>query len=449
MEDPRITAAPLPLSSLSVPLTLDLTALPGVLEHAVPSILETPGAWALVAEDRIRIRYKAWRTPFALSFQEESLRASTQMEYEAEGCFRRKPLFFEGATCAEVTRCGREDSPRRRLHIAGSSRLVWTPEWHLASRTAFQLGHPQRCRLTFLDYDVTSNIAQVLSTRLARAAAELDAHIAVHLDARGVAEQLWRAASVPIPLQASAWLLLSPRELRVSPLRGSGLTLSTSLVLLFQPSLVLGPRPTVASAPLPPLKVGPPTEGLHLTLEAKLPFEEATRLLGEQLPQRCAFQGLEVEIRKAEVSGGKGLARVKVSAHVLSGLPAPTDVTLWLRGRPRYDPPTGTVFLQELDSPPESTETLGKQFDPRVRLQLSAWLSQQVRSQLGRVLDTYHRSLEPAFEQLGLPQTMSLGVPLKDLRLLDITTTQDGFRLLFKASGEVVTKFTLSVPGSE
>ncbi|WP_208722952.1 DUF4403 family protein [Corallococcus llansteffanensis] len=449
MAEPGITAAALPLSSLSVPLTLDLTTLPEVLEHTVPSLIETPGAWTLVAEGRVGIRYRAWRAPFSLSFQEESLRASTQMEYEAEGCFRRKPWFFESATCAEVTRCGREDEPRRRLHIAGSSRLAWTPEWHLAARTAFQLGHPQRCRLTFLDYDVTSHIEQVLSGRLALAAAELDARIAAHLDARGVAEQLWRAASVPIPLQSSAWLLLSPKELRVSPLRGSGLALSTSLVLLFQPSVVLGPRPTVASAPLPPLKVGPPTEGLHLNLEARIPFEEATRLLGEQLPRRCAFQGLEVEIRKAQVSGGKGLARFKVSAHILSGLPTPTDVTLWLRGRPRYDPPTRTLVLDGLDYTPESSEALVKQFDLLVRPQLSTCLRQQVRSQVEGLFNVYRRSLEAAFEQLALPQATSLRAPLKDIRPLDITTTEGGFRVVFEASGEVVTKLTLSIPGSE
>ncbi|MDC0711429.1 DUF4403 family protein [Stigmatella sp. ncwal1] len=425
-----------PVSSLSVPITLDLTALPALVEQEVPSSINAMGAWTMVDNGRVGIKYKASRSPFSLFVEENSLKARAQIEYEATGCIRSKIPFLGIDVCSPVASCGIHE-PRRQAYVAGAAVLDWSPDWHLTSKTFFQTGFPNRCRVTFLNHDMTPHIDRALSRYLTRAAENLDAKVKEATTMRSHAEKLWQAASSPIALQPSTWLQLSPKEIQVAPLRGNGLSVTTAVELVFQPLITLGPRPEALSAPLPPLKVGTSGKGVHITLEAKLAFEEATRIIGATLPRKITFKGMETEIRKVEVSGNKGHALLKVSVHIASGLPEPTDVTLTLNGKPRYDSQTGMLSFDELDYLAESQETIVKHLDPFIHTALRSELQQQSSWQVGRQVDAYRQALDSALRDLKLSEGITLRGQIKGLRPLGIVMAEDAFVVVVEAYGEV------------
>ncbi|NPD21946.1 MULTISPECIES: DUF4403 family protein [Corallococcus] len=428
-----------PTSWLSVPLSVDLAVLSQSLEDAMPRVLESGPDWTLVDEGRVGIRYRAWRTPFALSFQDGTLRLSTRVDYEAEGCVVRRRALFGGTSCAPEADSSR-GAPRKQVHVAGTTRLDWTPDWHLTARTSFQFGHPERSRVTFLAHDATTHVDAALALALDRAAAALDERLREVLGARRVAEQLWRAASEPIPLGASLWLRLTPTELRVTAPREDGPAVRTSLELRLRPSLASGPEPWVAPQKMPSLQVGSPNEGFHLTLEKHLSFAEASRLVEARLPSRFVLPNLEVEVHGAELSGDPSGARLKLQVRLLSGLPNPIDVTLWLKGRPRYDPDTRLLALEDLDYTVETSSTAVKRLDQGRHAGMLVHLRQRLRWPVGEQVDGLRARLETALGASLFAKEPLLTGTLQILQPRDVSLTRTGFRVVLEATGAVVEK---------
>ncbi|NOK08014.1 DUF4403 family protein [Corallococcus exercitus] len=437
-----------PTSWLSVPLSVDLSVLSQSLEDAMPRVFESGPAWILVDEGRVGIRYRASRAPFALSFQDGTLRLSTRVDYEAEGCVVRQRALFGGMSCDPEADRGRGET-RKQIHVAGTTRLGWTPDWHLAARTSFQFGHPERSLVTFLAHDVTTHVDAALALALDRAAAAMDERLREVLDAHRVAEQVWRAASEPIPLGASLWLRLTPTELRVAAPREDGPTLRTSLELRLRPSLALDPKPLASPRAMPSLQVGAPSEGFHLTVENHLSFAEASRLVEARLPSRFAFPDLEVEVQGAELSGDPSRARLKLQVRLLSGLPNPTDVTLWLKGRPRYDPATGLLALEDLDYAVETSSTAVKRLDQNRHAEMLVHLRQRLRWPVGEQVDSLRARLEVALSASLFAKESLLAGTLQTLQPLDISLTRTGFRLVLEATGAVAAKLNRLSPPQE
>lgn len=429
--------AAIPPSVIGVPVSLDLSPLHALVENKVPPTIDAMGAWTMVADDKIGLKYRASRAPFLLSLHGGSLKASTLIKYEAVACLRqRKPRPLRGYICPAIASCGRHER-KRQLHVTMTSLLSWSPDWHIATKTSFQSDHPNRCRVTFLDYDVTRHIDRALFPKLEKVAKDIDVRVRERTNLREHITEFWRVVSAPIELHPSVWLTLSPQKILVAPLSGSELLLKSSIGLTLQPAINFGPRPEAKEHPLPSLAVAEPQRGFHIALEARLSFEEATRRLRSELQgSTLTFEGHEAQVKEVEVRGEKGVLVVKLALHVPSGLRRPTDAVVYLTGHPRYDTTTGTLLVDDLNYSLETRSALLNEFEKLLHDELRSKLQAKARWELGGLIQTARSELEAALNRSVTP-AVSLQGSLEELQPLGVVTTKEGFSVLVQASGDV------------
>ncbi len=399
-----------PASHIDVPVSVDLSSVPAAAEAQVPPGINAMGAWTMVADDRIGIKYRVSRSPFSIRLSSDTLTASVLVEYEAEACVRtKKPPPLKGYVCPKVASCG-QGEPLRQARVSMSSPVKWSPDWHLTSRTSFHVDYLNRCRVTFLQYDVTPHIDGFLRNHLGSAAKKMDERLAAASDVRAMAERAWAAISTPQQVRPGIWLTLRPSQVRVAPLNGSGLTVTTSLGLTAKPELFASAEPVAEPAPpLPPLAVEPPGRGFSVRLAGRVPLYEATRLLREAVAgKELEAEGHRLRIDDVEVSGQDDSLLVRLAVTIPTGFLKWSKGIVYLVGRPRYDVGTGIISVDELDYSVDSRSALVAIGDWLLHDVVRAKLREKARWRVGEQLAQARADLEA-----GLNRDLGNGVRLK------------------------------------
>ncbi|MBI3675916.1 MAG: DUF4403 family protein [Proteobacteria bacterium] len=170
--------------------------------------------------------------------------------------------------------------------------LGLNPDWKLEPKTVgvVRLQHGDM-RVGPISMDLTdlwNRNEDHLSEPLFRA---MDRRIASTVKVKDQAERLWSKAFRPIHVGKSpeAWLLLSPKTVRVSGIRTDNNALSVSLAVDTQASIVVGPRPSSPDKlpKLPaPLPLATPSSAFRVSVPALLPYDRAAELAMKSVTEK-------------------------------------------------------------------------------------------------------------------------------------------------------------------
>ncbi|NVB85784.1 MAG: DUF4403 family protein [Kofleriaceae bacterium] len=428
---------PLPepaLSSFDLPINVDLSSARSVIESKVPRDIDAMGAWTMIANDRVGIKYHVTRGDFALGLHGSNAEASVDVAYEVEACLRvKKPWPLSGYVCPKVASCG-QGEPKRQLHVSARTALTWSPDWYLDAHTATSLSYPNRCTVTILNIDVTPQIDAVLKPRLDDGMSQLDHRIAELTNVQERVAKVWDRLWKPMQVAPDAWLLVRPQALRVAPLDGQGLVVSTAIGIDAKPLLTIGTAPAQpAIPPLPKLTIAPPGNSFFVSLRGDITYTAASAQLARALVgKHLDLVGHDVEIRGAKVEGVNNVAVLALEVVAKTGLLRRTKATIYLTGVPRIDATTSVLEVADLDF---SVET-------RRALQGLEWLLHERLVGLAR-----DKARWPIGEQLGKAKTrleealdktvdgVSLRGHVAELRAVGVLTTSDRFAAYAEARG--------------
>ncbi|MBV6522083.1 MAG: hypothetical protein MNPFHGCM_02228 [Gemmatimonadaceae bacterium] len=362
VEDIPDSIAPPAPSSVEAPILYDLGPGLASLENAVPrsfgNIDERLGS---AHNSRLHYAFSASRSPFEVSFSDQTVRISTTIEYEGRGWY--KPILGPEVSAA----CGTGNVARPRLRATLTSRVALAPTWELKTRTTIARLEPfgnttrDRCRVTVFRFDVTERVISATRDVLNRQLATLDRNIA-GLDTRARFESWWQKLQVPIRLRDSIFLTLNPKSAQLGTIAANERTVIANVRLTVQPQIVTGARPNdfALMTAIPPLAFGA-TEGsgMNILMEGVFTYPVATSLLGSALRGREVKQaGRRVVIRDVRLSG-IGAGRVALGVD-LSG-----DVTgrVYFTGRPHIDTLTRQVTVPDLEYDVGSSSLLVRGLD--------------------------------------------------------------------------------------
>ena len=354
--DTTVAATPMPevpASVITVPVTIDLAAFADIANTALPVEDIAKSRWSNDPRHRFRWRHAVRRSPVTVSMTGSILTATAVLDYQLRVCGP-----WIGNACPITVSCGwhdtRFDPPSREGRIAIHSVLRLTPDYRISSSTSagpFTYDAANRCQLTFLDIDATPLVSRFIEQQMDDVSAQLDAEAQRRLDFRGHAQRAWLALQQPIDLGGGAFLHFRPAALTAAPIRGSGVVAQTSIGISAHPEVVLGLTPTSpAPVPLPPLAIGNPGVGFHISLPVRLGFDTLSALLTREVSgtklQRGKLFGLfpmtaTVE-RVSLLARGDSVAAVVSLSGRMKG-----DVVL--TARPTYDAASGRVVLEGLD----------------------------------------------------------------------------------------------------
>lgn len=329
-------AAPPPpeISTVVVPIRTSLASLSPEIEKRVP-----PRFNGKAAERGIDIRYEVARDPVKLEMIGGSLHATTTMKYALEACRGRFPCIS----------CGYGEA-RRVADIRLQSKLDWDPNWRLRSTTRLLPVHYARpCEVTWLDIDITRRfVAPVVEEQLGNVATIIDRNTPTLANLRPHAQEIWTSLQTPEELAPRTWLVLEPVDVALTPISGSGPTVTSTLVLRAQTRVVVGERPAVGRKPLPALRIAAATAGaIRVPADVQLPYEEAGRLFGARTYQ---VDGKPLTIESVRMSpSGNGRVLVEAQIDYKGGLLRNYRGAVFLEGTPRFDPATSRILVPDLE----------------------------------------------------------------------------------------------------
>lgn len=331
---------------MNLEVRLPAEGLATAIDEGFPQVAALEDDWkdaaTLVEREDIRFlyrivrgsfRYRMDRDHFAVWFDHIRYRVWAR-KTEGEG-------FVEG-------RCGHGDDPPKRLNLASRSALTWSDRWRLQSQTTFE--EPvfvEPCRLAGLDLDATPFLRAVLQPRLAALGHTIDRIVRERTEAKKRAETVWQKLQEPYELAPDQWLMLHPREARVSPITSNGtLVVQTSVNLVMEPRIVNGRKPSEAAIPLPALQLSPlKLEGFHFALPITVDYGRINRRLEQDMVGQ-EFRtplGDTVKVDGVQLygSGDRLILALRVSGGV--------NGTLYTTGTPMFDERRGVLRFTDLD----------------------------------------------------------------------------------------------------
>jgi hypothetical protein len=376
---------PLPavVSRFDVPLEYDFTPVMKIVEKAVPIVIGSLDSVRVAGTDSSKhFAFTATRGPFTAVAEGNVVRLSATFWYAAKGYYK-PPI---GPTISAGCGTGEE---RPRITVDLITPITLTENWHLKSSASIAKLGPtteeprDKCRVTFLRFDVTERVAEAAYRGLAALLPTIDKRVA-KVDLTKHAKGWWNALNRPIRLTDSVWLVLGPRQLRMGRVRGVGHQLIIQAGLDASPQVITGSRPRETSSPLPPLLHDTIPNGYHIMIDGLVDYGTASRGLTAAMHDRT-FERAGKTIHILDVTAQPSdSGRLSISVR----FEGDTEGHLRLTGVPVYDSASGEMRVPDLDYDLQTSDQLVNAY---------AWLrSDDLRA---RLRDAMHVSVQPALDR--------------------------------------------------
>jgi hypothetical protein len=335
---------PFPPGTIVAPLTLNRESAVRALEEEVPVKFGDIDKRIYLAESARRsFAFEVTRDPFTVSFAGDTILLSSVIHYKGRG-------WYDPPIGPDINgECGTKgEPPRARLRLRVVPRL--TERWKIRTRTLvdtiipFSETERDQCEVSFLQFDVTGKVLSGATAALRTLMPRVDQQLS-RLDVRTPLEKIWVDLQQPIRITDSLWLLLQPSGVHLGRVRGSRETVGAQIGVTASPRILAGPRPVIASTPLPPLGPIRDAEGFSMLVEGNFDYRVMSGVLSEQLSgQKVRAAGGTLVVKQVTVIGiGGGRLAVGIDfTGTASG-------KVWLLGTPRYDAGTGLISVPDLD----------------------------------------------------------------------------------------------------
>ena len=368
----RPPMAPLAKSMISVPISVDLSAMLRQTndETVVPKKFDHWGAY-LKSPKGADYKYYAELDPFV--FESSRTTPSTVVDmgrglrdwwkgFEGyhSSVLVRAPLRYKiGAnpsaqTAGQPVHCGEGSEWPRRATLDGNVSLGITPSYDVsASLVGVAVKYVDFCAIGLADFDpaqdFTQRVADGVRGGLTRVVAPINA-----LTVRSQVEQVWNALRTPLKLDQDMWLQLNTDKVGQSGVFKGGPVVEGEIQIVANPVIVLGSEPAAVTASLPPLDTQPVAPGFHVAADVSLDYAELSKTLASRLKgKRLQVKGDVIGITNATISGHGGnrvVLRIDFSGD--------TYGHVYMIGKPGMNLLTQTVFVGDLYWDPATEQAL-------------------------------------------------------------------------------------------
>src|SRR5947207_6035080 len=277
---PPAQAAPPPpaeLSTIVIPIRASLEPLLPLIEKQVPSDFTKLDAYELDPSQRFGLKYKVVRDPIALNMQNAGLHASAHVHYAIEGCFKARSKWWPCISCGF-----REEM--RDLTIELQTRFDWGADWTLHTKTlARPVDFGEHCKVTSLNIDITDwRLRPIIDEQLRLAAKAIDQSAPKLATIKPYAQEVWSSLQAPVQIAPKTWLVIEPVDVALTPIRGSGLNVTSAIALQARTRVILGNKPATSARPLPALRTSAMNDAIiRIPFDVELTYDEVSRLLTE------------------------------------------------------------------------------------------------------------------------------------------------------------------------
>jgi hypothetical protein len=375
---PPITVLPVvPNSALNVTITAPVSLVGTAAESALPPSFDVPeynfninGGADHCDSSGISFGYHVERTPIAVTGSGATLSATTDLHYRIGARARTKVLFV----CSPLiyANCGKDSEwPRvMTLTLAGTFTGVdagWNPELSFSSA----LNPQNTCNVTLLNIDVTPTMRDAVKVAIDRVTPQLHDQLLSQVGVPAKVSTSWKTLEDPIAVGDSAWLMIHPQGIGVSPFTVNDGTMLMGISLIARPELILAKAaPSSDSTPLP----GPTAIVPGNSFNMAVPIEATYDYVNDQLRKALKVGTMD---GRFPATGNEYITVNDVSVYVYGAqIVIRLDIkiagwfgdsaTVYLVGTPAFDSGASVLSFPDAEFTVESQSILVK---------LAAWLN--------------------------------------------------------------------------
>ena len=375
-----------------------------------------PNGWVQEACDT-RYKYVFRRSPLQMIASGRTLNLGFTGFYKIIGSTR---VCVSGTAISPWTppcKCG-FDEPERRVQVSFSNSVSLLPDYKV--KLLINRNEPQpldKCEVCFWGQDITKQVLKGLKEELDLAKADLEKNYGT-VDLKPRFQQVWDQLNNVYNLYGLGWLQINPQQIRINSLMARNDSLYVSLGMTAKPVIRLE-KPATNNSWLPNITDFSPKPGFNIFMDAVLNYDSLSSILNKQV------SGKEFDLSKGPVKkkfviqncslyGGNGdKLIIKV---IFSGT---DNGTLYLVGKPIYDPSARILKISDIDFDIRSKDALLKAADWLFNRKIINEISKYAQYDLGAYIDTAKNKIT---EQLNMEWIKGIrGVGrIDDLKLMGI-----------------------------
>ncbi|MBI1387040.1 MAG: DUF4403 family protein [bacterium] len=336
-------------SYVTIPLSIGLDRFQQDLDAVLPQVIDQSEDW--VTESNFRYQYKLWKPGLPIEWNGENdlLSLTAEYHYWLKVSSRDKFPFIGYLT----TSCGSTSDPRRVLFTLNTP-LAWDASWGLVSDATMSSDYINRCKVTFLNIDITG----VIDDQFQKEAGDLIAQINQSVEEtsreelRPLGERLWVELNKPLVLDDNLTLQINPESVYASPIQFVSGLAQSSITLKAHPLLIAGDaQSTIESGSLPDLLITDPPEPDNIHLPVLIRYDEASRLIGENLTDGTIPLNDQVQIRIESVllTGQDGVLQISTQLILFDQLGNQAPVKAVLTGVPELSVDDRRISISVMD----------------------------------------------------------------------------------------------------
>ncbi len=435
-EAPKYEITPLPpispsLSTIHVPINLELKSYLNEAEKAVPSTLKGKEENC----SGVSYQYDFKRDPIIFNG------TGTTMKYKVNGqygismnyCPTCTYLFNDEGTCV-IPRiylsCG-VDEPMRKMSVSYATNIAVNNDYTFKSTTTlqdFQLLDP--CEVSLFSFDVSGQLKKQLTPVLSDLEKDIDKQIR-SLAIKPQLNELWEMACQSIPIEKYGYLNINPKNISLNGLTFNGTKALLDVVVSLQPTFTTDPAKSNTSK-LPNLTKINADEGFKIDLDVYAGYDSLSSILNDQMKGDTIFiKRNAFVLNDLSVSGA---IDQEITLEINFG--GKRKGTLYLKGRPKYDAQTQEISFPELDFDLTSRNLLLRTAKWMLNDKIITTIREQAKFNIGTELNKVKQQLQSELNKNN-NVLFNLKTEIKDLDLIQIFLDDKNIILRIQTKGDV------------
>lgn len=417
-------------SYISLPVSISYETIKKTIDKSVGKVLYNDDAWDNNDNDNIKVRVTKTGDIRIVGFK-EYIKVSLPVEVFFAGRYQACDF------CPELNK-----STTFEMEADFVSKITLDPSWTLITQTeskGFAIKKDPYLSLGPLNINIKLVVESVLRSQLGELTKMLDKTVKDNLNLKKYVEEAWKELQKPILADSTynAWIAFTPQEFVMAPLNCAKDKLTINGALLTFIDTKLGEKPSSKNVKMTgvTLKESIPSN-FRIELPVEIDFAEATK------QARTAFKGSSFDVTKnkkiriddIEVygRGGEVFIKTRMSDAVRA--------TIYLKGKPAYDPNTMEIYFQNLDYELNTQQAMVKAASWLLKSTLKKKLETAFRYNLKEDLEGAKVSIKTYLDGYKYEDLLEVKGSLGNLALKGVSADEKVIKAVFFAEGKASIK---------
>ncbi|MES2731947.1 MAG: DUF4403 family protein [Bacteroidota bacterium] len=330
------------------------------------------------------------------------------------------------------------------IDVKFATKLALGSDWKvntLTSANGFDWITKPVLRFGPIEIPLASIVGDIIDQQQGQLATMVDREVKDKIDIKPFVQQAWTWMQNPIQLskQYDTWLKIMPTEVIMTPFVGLGNRTRASLGIKAYTQTVIGQKP--ASTPnttVPNLSiVSQVPDDFQVGLSGEISHQYATQILTKELVgQKYSFKEgkYNVEVTAIDLYGsGENLV-------IKAGLKGSINGSVYLKGKPYYDPATQTLSLQNLDYDLDTKNKLFKTANWLMQGKFTRMMQESFRLPVSAQIDEARKIIQTGLTNNHVAKGITLNGQLADIKPDKVYITPNSIVAVVLATGRVDVK---------